>query len=300
MWHGTPFKRLLLDSEEREVLRKNPSHRLQRLRDIVGWDYLLAQNELCREKLVTSFSFPADRVVVTGYPRTDPIRLDYSAVDIREKYGIEEGKKLILYATTWRDYNQYTDYKDYSYLFDWHSEPGAEQEFSLLFAGHPFAKDRPAPGVKVAEGDDFQHLLMAADALITDYSSAIFDYLPLGKPFCLFAKDLELFEHSRGVYRDILHDFSPFVARSEKDALRIIRDWPALREVPMPWKYHEPDGSAAERIAELITTLQRSLPKSFAEAVPSRKQRPLTPTTSAAQPVRSATAAGTARASSRG
>lgn len=47
-----------------------------------------------------------------------------------------------------------------------------------------------------------EELFAAADLLITDYSSVLFDYLIYGKPFILYAPDLAAYQISRGLYVD--------------------------------------------------------------------------------------------------
>jgi CDP-glycerol glycerophosphotransferase (TagB/SpsB family)/glycosyltransferase involved in cell wall biosynthesis len=270
MWHGTPFKKLLFDSSERDLMRKAPNHKLVKMRDVVRWDYVLAQNAFCAEKLSSSFSLEPSSVKNFGYPRTDVLTgtaLPKVAKAIRQKYGVKDDKKVLLYATTWRDYNQYNIKKDNGYLFDWESVPEFLDEYHVLYCGHPFGKDAPPTGMTVTKDDDFQHLLMASDALITDYSSAAFDFLVLDRPFCFFTKDLEKFEASRGVYPEIMEDFRSFVAMDEVAAVEIIGSYPGINAIENKEKYlFSEDGQSGVRLAEFllgvkadITTQQREI-----------------------------------------
>lgn len=231
MWHGTPFKRLLFDSDERDVVNKAPAHKLNKMRDITGWDYLLAQNEFAKEKLSSAFSFNKNNILVGQYPRTDIFQEDdqekYKKL-IRKKYNVPVDKKILLYTTTWRDYNQYTPQQDFSYQLDMKEISPLLDEYFVLCCLHPFGKDFAPTGVVVTEGDDFQHLMIAADAMITDYSSAAFDFMLLDKPFCFFAKDLEKFSKSRGVYTEILTDFASLIAFTEKEVVHIMQNWHGL------------------------------------------------------------------------
>jgi CDP-glycerol glycerophosphotransferase len=47
---------------------------------------------------------------------------------------------------------------------------------------------------------------MVADALITDYSSIMFDFAITGRPIGFFAPDLALYRHLRGAYFDLRTD----------------------------------------------------------------------------------------------
>jgi len=251
LWHGTPIKRLLLDSPERDVLAHRPDHRVRRINDAARWDLMIAQNTFSREKFATSLAVAPSRIAVTGYPREDVLHdagLRARAREhVRAKYTIADGLPLLLYATTWRDYNQYTTTRDHGYLFDWSAHDVAGR-FEIIYAGHPFGKDRAPSEKRVSKGDDFQDLLAAADYLLTDYSSAVFDYLALDRPFCLFMKDFEAFEATRGVYREVMEDFAPFVATTERQALDILLDWPGPGAIGNRARYAGTVGGTGSRV----------------------------------------------------
>ena len=256
LWHGTPFKRLLFDSQERDLTLRNPKNKLQKMKDIARWDFVIAQNAFCKAKLSSSFAFPSTRIETTGYPRTDWTSIDLNLVRhlIREKYGVDPEKKILLYAPTWRDYNQFSPITDMSYLLDWARLKKEMPDYVLLYTGHPFGKEVVLSDQSLicANNDDFQHLLVSADALVTDYSSAVFDYLSFDRPFCLLAKDLDEYERSRGVYGEILVDFAQFVAQDEKEAAEILLNPPGLKALQNLDRYLEPEESSATRLVELL------------------------------------------------
>lgn len=97
MWHGTPIKKLLLDSPEVDITKVNPKHVMMKLRDIARWDRLIAQNDFCKRALSSAFAYDSDKIEVCGYPRMLPL-LDEAIVaektaSIRQKYGVPHGKK---------------------------------------------------------------------------------------------------------------------------------------------------------------------------------------------------------------
>lgn len=262
MWHGTPLKQLLLDSPEKDIKKSNPKHVLHKLRDISRWDYLIAQSEFCKEALSKAFAFERCRIVTIGYPRMNallPKGIDSHRIAIREKYSIKPDKKLVLYAETWRDYNYKTAKKDFAYQVDWSAMPKEFfEENTVLYVGHPFSPGRTPHGVTMASGDDFQHLLAAADALVTDYSSALFDYLSLGRPFCLFMRDLEKYMSSRGLYAKPLADFEEFIARDEVRLAEILSNPPRMvdKDVLRPYLDASKNGGAAEQLAVFVLSLK--------------------------------------------
>ena len=76
----------------------------------------------------------------------------------------------------------------------------------ILFRRHPYVAEWLPDGADAAVRDvssypDGTELLLAADVLVTDYSSLMFDYARLGRPMLFFTYDLE-------AYRDELRGFS--------------------------------------------------------------------------------------------
>ena len=49
-----------------------------------------------------------------------------------------------------------------------------------------------------------EDLYLAADVMITDYSSAMFDYAVLDRPMVIFAPDWAAYRELRGVYFDLM------------------------------------------------------------------------------------------------
>ncbi len=69
-----------------------------------------------------------------------------------------------------------------------------------------------------------QELLVAADLLITDYSSSMFDYALQGKPCIQFATDLEQYRADRNFYFEL--DGLPFpMAQSNEELKAQIRSF---------------------------------------------------------------------------
>jgi CDP-ribitol ribitolphosphotransferase len=56
--------------------------------------------------------------------------------------------------------------------------------------------------VDVSAEPDINRLMLVSDVMVTDYSSAIFEFALLGRPIGFFAPDLEEYERERGFYFD--------------------------------------------------------------------------------------------------
>jgi CDP-glycerol glycerophosphotransferase len=207
-WHGTPLKRI-----HRDVLWA-PEGRLDRLdSDVAKWDVLLSPNRFSTPRLRSAFRYEGE-VLESGYPRNDLLSMPQAEqvrTEVRRKLGIAEGSLVVLYTPTWRDDEAFDpDRPDVTYPLD-------SVEFSdrlgpgyvLLVRSHNMVTGRarvdPAPGVHdVSLYPDLRELYCAADVLVTDYSSAMFDFAITGRPIIHFAHDLEHFGSAvRGFYVDL-------------------------------------------------------------------------------------------------
>lgn len=204
-WHGTPLKRLGRDVG---VDQFSALYQQTMDREAKAWDYLIAPNGFCAERFPGIFGYTGEQLV-TGYPRNDRLSktTDVQRQLIRAKLGVTDPtEQLVLYAPTWREFNRTaTGNWDTVNFFD----PNAElpEGFTLLFRGHHnthAAHNEKVSGraIDVTKYPDVTDLYLAADILVTDYSSVMFDYTVTGKPILFLAPDLERYRAERGFYLD--------------------------------------------------------------------------------------------------
>ena len=129
----------------------------------------------------------------------------------------------MLYAPTWRD--DRTEMVDYVDLASFAGELG--DDHVLLVRGHSrtlrYGQDLEADRlIDVTSYPSMADLLLLADVLVTDYSSAMFDFAGTGKPIVFFTPDLAHYSTDlRGFYFDLLAEApGPVVARSRRPARR--------------------------------------------------------------------------------
>lgn len=162
-------------------------------------------------------AFGCDRSVVKafGTPRTD-IYFDRDFVagcreQLLSAFPEIGDRKIILYAPTFRGNRPEESYNDKALDYAAMKE-SLSDEYALVFKLHPFTakKYKMSDEEKKLYGDfvfDASSLpievnLCAADLLIADYSSLIFEYALLDKPMIFYAYDLEQYDRDRSFYYD--------------------------------------------------------------------------------------------------
>ena len=230
LWHGTPLKKLLFDSNEETVLHGNPNQKTGKFEDIRKWDYLLADNELIASYFQTAFLFDKRSILPYGYPRVRFLKnnRDNEALKsfIKQKYGISEDRKILLYLPTWRDYNYKVkaDQFDISYIpYLGELQAALGEEYEIVYKDHPFLSSEGLIDFKNYHDAETQELLLIADVMLTDYSSAIFDALAIDVPIVLFCNDFERNEKIRGVYPSVWDDVKPLLCGTEEAIPEAVR-----------------------------------------------------------------------------
>ncbi len=218
-WHGTMLKRLALDREGVGLRTRIAVRRESR-----RWNVLMAQNDFAAEILRRAYAFRGP-IWVEGYPRNDVLVGSDSAAreTARARLGLLPDQRAVLYAPTWRDdATEIVDYLDLPSLPTALAElPG---EHVVLVRGHSrtlrHGRNLDAPGlIDVTTYPDMADLLLAADVVITDYSSLMFDITATATPLVLFAPDREHYESElRGFYFDLLAD-APVSVTESREAL---------------------------------------------------------------------------------
>ena len=231
LWHGTPLKRMLLDSDETEIAKVNPWHQIEKIIEINKWDYFLIDNKNIYPYFKSSCLLEENKVLDYGYPRVKYLlenrHNEQLKKDIKRKAGIPEDKKVILYLPTWRDYNygRSEDEIDYSYFPDMDRIKNAVgDDYVIISKNHVFLNNKNKDSITNVTTET-QELLLIGDYLISDYSSVIFDAYAIDLPVVLLANDFERYQNSRGVYESIWKDLLPFVRYNEEDLAKLILNY---------------------------------------------------------------------------
>lgn len=219
--HGTPLKKMGLD------LRTSPfsSTRLnfrKLVRRCERWDFSVSANVFSTE--IWERVYPTDyESLEVGYPRNDALvnATDEDVRRARERVGVRPGQTAVLYAPTHREYHQgYVPVLDLARLAD---ELGTD--YVIMARTHYFYDvdahladlHRSGRILDVAGHASVEELCLAADVLVTDYSSIMFDYAVLDRPIVIHAPDWEVYRAMRGTYFDLMAEPPGTVARSENE-----------------------------------------------------------------------------------
>ncbi|MGL4383353.1 MAG: CDP-glycerol glycerophosphotransferase family protein, partial [Bacilli bacterium] len=214
-WHGTPLKKLVYDLDKVDMALTKDVEKYQNLfyHDVKRWDYLISSSTYTTKCFKSAFHY--DKTFLEyGYPRNDVLlnNDESKLIDIKRKLDLPLDKKIILYAPTYRD-NQNTGVGRY-YFNSTLDYPLILQEFEdhivLVRYHYMITKTEDTYNeqvINVSSYPNISDLYLISDILITDYSSVIFDFALLNKPFYLYCDDLESYRDDlRGFYIDIEKD----------------------------------------------------------------------------------------------
>lgn len=167
----------------------------------------ISSSKLHTEEELTWYWYDGE-VMECGLPRND-IFFHYTSEDvqsIKKKAGIPDGVKVVLYGPTFRNEPSNEPYAIDTERVLQTLEQKTGDKWIFLFRAHPnfvwYGKPAFAYSDKVMDVTnypDMQDLLLISDVLISDYSSAMFDFNLMHRPVFLFTKDIEAYQKMRGL-----------------------------------------------------------------------------------------------------
>lgn len=268
-WHGTPLKKMQHDLESIEGRDAGYLGRVTQASQ--QWSYLLSPSPYATEAFSTAFRHTAE-VVEEGYPRNDilssPDRQQV-ADSVRQKLDLPEGKKVLLYAPTFRD-DQNISGNRFGFELPFDIEEFAARlgsDYVLLLRMHVVVRNKltiPEHLIDIVRDvsthDDINELYLVSDALITDYSSVFFDYSILQKPILFYAYDLENYrDNLRGFYLDYGTELPGPIVTSENELWEEVSSLSrksselSARSAAFAAEYAPTDdGHAAERVVDRV------------------------------------------------
>ncbi|MGK5683361.1 bifunctional glycosyltransferase/CDP-glycerol:glycerophosphate glycerophosphotransferase [Actinoplanes sp. URMC 104] len=259
--HGTPLKVMGLDQIPYPGGVKDPDFGAQ-MRRADRWDFSITANAFTTERWASAYPCRHETLEF-GYPRNDRLARATPADSeaARTDLGLPADKTVVLYAPTHREWH-----RDDRMLLD--VEDLARQlgpDHVILVRAHYFdvKPGRRGAGaglvVDVSGHPRVEDLYLAADVLITDYSSLMFDFAVLDRPIVIFAPDWEAYRSIRGVYFDLPAEPPGAVATTYPGLLELLRagahlgdDATAARRRFRQRFCYLDDGRAAERVVRRV------------------------------------------------
>lgn len=259
-WHGYgPFKKVEASTVRNDERCKNAIKESNS-----KYDLFVTASTFYSKIFRTAFLYDGE-ILECGAPRNDIFwgDNDFRAL-IQKKYNIVQNKKIVLYAPTFRPDTE-NSFEKYSLDMDkildaFRARFGTE--FMLLYRFHhmlyAYGKNREfyKDGIDVTFYPDVQELLAAADVLITDYSSIMWDFSLQRKPVFLYQNDIEEYGDKPGFYAAPSEWPYP-KARTEREFLECIKNFDEesyVRDVDCFLRKYGScdDGHASERVIERI------------------------------------------------
>jgi CDP-glycerol glycerophosphotransferase len=273
-WHGTPLKKLGFDVS----LVRGATRDFE-----IGWDvgkrnwqYVVSPNRFSTPILQRAYVLERSEMLETGYPRVDVLaggRREELGRALRERLGIPADARTVLYAPTFRD--QFKDQRNrYRMQFQLDVErlrAALGPDWVILFRKHHYVVDQvpaTADGFvrDVSTFPDGTELMLAADVLVTDYSSMIVDYANTGRPILLYTYDLDDYrEEIRGFYVDFEATVPGPLLRTSDEVAEALLDLDGVRSA-----YAQRYAAFAERFCELDDgrAAARVVDRIFSDALP--------------------------------
>lgn len=258
LWHGTgTIKRFGQDVNTGKLkkLEKRANSSIT---------HLIVNSEETKKEYAKAFGVEENKVFIYGLPRTDLFfnreKIEESKNKFYKRYPKLKGKKLVLYAPTFRDQE-----KDHPKLVldTAKLSEGMPNDYVYLLRLHPFvAQALDKDGLIKTGGDentismssyeDINALLLVSDYLITDYSSVIFEYCLMERPIIFYAYDLEHFwDQGRGFYRPYEEYVPGPVVKDTQEILELLKNDEFDQEEIKAFvknNYRYLDGKSAERL----------------------------------------------------
>lgn len=237
-------------------------------------DYALSGSRWCTNMWPDGLIYKG-KILETGTPRCDILfsGLEEKHIQLREEYRIPKKARILLYAPTFRggsqnmvrSVNTELPSLDFEYLIK-ALEEKFKGEWYIFLRLHPqlAVKMEKMPVrqkndrlIDVSQRPDMNEIIAASDAMITDYSSTIFEGFLTKQPGFIYIDDLEEYVNDRG---NLMFDMSeiPFpVAYSNDELIQNILDFDSGEYEKRVEKFIEKvgimeDGRASQRIVDMI------------------------------------------------
>nr|WP_254505960.1 CDP-glycerol glycerophosphotransferase family protein [Bacillus altitudinis] len=232
---------------------------------------VIVSSDHIRKHYAEGFGVDIENVIATGVPRTDFFFDEAKKAEVRsslyEEYPFLKGKKVILFAPTFRGNGQQSAHYPFEVLNYDQLYQELNSEYIFLFKIHPFVKNQINIPYQYSEFfydfSDFREineLLLIADVLITDYSSVCFEFALLQKPMIFFSYDVDEYIRTRDFYYEYFSFIPGPLARTCRELVSIVKnnqyEFEKLDSF-VQYFFDELDGQSSKRVVDAIFLEQK-------------------------------------------
>ncbi|MFF3490582.1 CDP-glycerol glycerophosphotransferase family protein [Streptomyces sp. NPDC002795] len=264
---GSPLGHMGVDRLARPAARHQVNVRAD-LKRADRWDFSLVSSPYAQQ--IWDRAYPCHFTSLpTGAPRNDvlvrgdPLR----TVALRKRLGVPDGNTVVLYAPTRREHRRsYVPRLDLEQLVR-----GLGPTVTLLVRLHPKDARSAFRGLElrdlqrrgllldVTDEPSAVDMMLVSDALLTDYSSLMFDYANTDRPIIIHGDDWEAYRAARGAYFDVLADPPGHVTTTVEELTRLFASgaWRDTHSAALRADFRRrfcayDDGGAAARVVSLV------------------------------------------------
>lgn len=219
-WHGFALKRI-----EKDVFSKlPPDYEAFAMRDSAQIDLFVSDSAFMTDIYRRAFCYSGE-IAELGAPRNDVFFADTAPLRAKvcRALGVPPEHKLVLYAPTFRADRSLAPYSvDFERLRK-ACEKRFGGEFTALVRLHPMIMKLSSSltfdgaTFDASAYPDMQELLAAADVVVSDYSSLMFDFALTRRPCFQFCTDIAAYRLDRNFYIPL--DTLPFPLAEDNDGL---------------------------------------------------------------------------------
>ena len=244
-------------------------------------DYALSGSRWCTQMWPAGLIYDGN-IVETGSPRCDVLfnGVNEKHAKLRKEYNLPEEAKILLYAPTFRGGSQNLTRSidaasvtlDFTRLIlaleekfggTWYVFLRLHPQLAAYMEKVPVTVENDRL-IDVSKRPDMAEIMASTDALITDYSTVIFEGFLTGQPGFIYADDLDEYVSDRGVLMFELSEIPFSVAKSNDELVKNIFNFNEQNYKEECKRFCEmagiiEDGHASERVVDLIKTVALSI-----------------------------------------
>ena len=182
-----------------------------------NYNYIVAGSKTMVKYFARAFNYSEKYFISCGLPRIDYLRdtKKSNREKVYKMYPELRSKKVVLYAPTFRIYDEYK--------IDELIKIFKNSEYELIIKIHPRMHNLNVPSKYTYDNADSLSLLSVADCIITDYSAISIEAAILDVPVFLYTYDYDKYNSIEGINTDLEDDLPGYVFKDAKKLFNCLK-----------------------------------------------------------------------------